>query len=374
MDSITCIYCRVSAPAGQICTEKAVADQRFSNSDTNVNGTNDLLEHVQWQLEWKFNMQPHNVPKENRNISLILKCIPKPEYTSKMGDVWVTIGFTLYSGEPSNGNVIREVPSSSVQPIKLTKAAQYQCVLIRDYGMPLTFTAPSARSYPYPQNIQLNAFAGSTHIGAEIVIINMGCPLSDTLRNDLGALLSFDSSESQNKFSDVKLVASLKENGSSMPVEFPAHKLILAARSPVFARMFEHSMLESTRNKVQVDDIHPDILKVMLIYMYTGQVPWIKDQNMAFDLLYAADKYQLDHLKSLCEQHIISSLQVNNAAHIVQFAHLHNAPELKRITLQFISKHAAAVRATKEWKEVIQCPEILDELIQTMHTMRVSVQ
>ena len=108
--------------------------------------------------------------------------------------------------------------------------------------------------------------------------------------------------------------------------------------------------------------------------MYTGQVPKIEKDKVAYDLLYAANKYQLEHLKSLCEQHLICRLQVNNVSQIIQFAHLHNAPELKRIALQFISKHATEVRATKEWQEVKQCPEILDELIDAMHTMIIPSQ
>ena len=286
-----------------------------------------------------------------------------------MSDVWVAIGFTLYSGDPSDGTVIHDVSSNSVQPIQLTKFAKYQCVLIRDYNMKLTFIDPNAKNQSYPQNIQLNRFG--TLIGAKIKIIQMGYPSSDTLRDDLGALLSFDSSMSQNKFSDVKLVILPKESGSTA-IEFPAHKVILAARSPVFAKMFEHDMQESSSNRVKVDDVQPNVFKEMLTYIYTGQVPKFGDQDMVYDLLYVADKYQLDHLKSLCEQQLISTLQTWNAARIIQFAHLHNAPELKRVTLRFISKNATAIRATKEWEQVKQCPEILDEVIQVMHTVILS--
>jgi speckle-type POZ protein len=286
-----------------------------------------------------------------------------------MGNVWVSIGFTLYSGDPSNGTVIHDVPSNGVQPIQLTKAAKYQCVLVRDYRVPLNFTDPNANNQSYPYNIQLNRFGAV--IGAKITIIQMGYPSSDSLRDDLGALLSFDTSSSmnQNKFSDVKLVILSKESGSTA-VEFPAHKVILAARSPVFAKMFEHDMQESANNRVKVDDIQPDVFKEVLTYMYTGQVPkFSAGENMVYELLYAADKYQLDDLKSLCERQLISILNFQNAARITQCAHLHNAPELKKATLQFISKNATAVRATKEWEQVKQCPEILDEVIQAMDTV-----
>jgi hypothetical protein len=74
----------------------------------------DLFERVQWQLEWKINRGNCSFPVDNCNMVLILSCIPKPEFAMKMDNVWVSIGFTLYSGDPSNGTVIHDVPSNGV--------------------------------------------------------------------------------------------------------------------------------------------------------------------------------------------------------------------------------------------------------------------
>ena len=186
-------------------------------------------------------------------------------------------------------------------------------------------------------------------------------------RCDMGAMLNFDSNEIS-KFSDVTLVASPKGDSSpstsQAPVEFFAHKVILASKSPIFAKMFEHQMQESVNNHVVIDDIDPEVLKEMLVYTYIDQTS--KIEEMADDLLYMADKYQLDHLKALCEQHLTCSLQVNNASRIVQLAFTHNAPQLRKNALKFIAKNAAEVRATEEWEEVKQRNNILDELIETM--------
>ena len=278
--------------------------------------------------------------------------------------ILVAIGLTLYSGVPNEGKIIYDIPSNKVQPIKLTKQAQYQCSLVRDSNTPLSFSDPVLASFnnnykssPYPHSVRLSKF--DTHISAKVVIVNRERPLSDSLRDDFGALIK---AENKNRFSDITLVASyMKGESSSASVEFPAHKVILAARSPVFATMFEHDMQESSNNKVKIDDVCPDVLKVMLAYIYTGRVSNIGD--VAYDLLYAADKYQLDHLKTLCEEQLSKNLKVENAARIIQLAHMHNAPLLKKNSLQFISSHGAEVRATREWEEVKQCAEILDELL-----------
>ena len=336
--------------------ETGVSDQLLSSPTASV-------EYEQWQLEWSTDRQSlhHGKPPIDYNISLILRCIPKAGITHETGDLWVTVGLTLYSGKPNEGEIIFDIPSNKIQPIRLTKQAHYQCGLILnpttpwDYGDPvLASINNSYRSSPYPHSISLSRF--DTCISAKVVIVNVGHPLNDSLRDDFGALLN------KSRFCDITLVASYKKGeSSSAPVEFPAHKVILAARSPVFATMFEHDMQERSNSKVEIDDVRPDVLRVMLAYIYTGRVSNISD--VADDLLYASDKYQLDRLKILCEEQLSKNLKVENAARVIQLAHMHNASLLKKSTLQFISSHGAEVRATKEWKEVRQCPEILDELL-----------
>lgn len=90
--------------------------------------------------------------------------------------------------------------------------------------------------------------------------------------------------ESQ-KFSDVILVGGVGVNGGK---EFYAHKAILAARSPVFAAMFEHEMEEKKNNKVDITDMDHDVLREMLRFIYTGKAPFI--EKMDAELLAAADK------------------------------------------------------------------------------------
>lgn len=94
------------------------------------------------------------------------------------------------------------------------------------------------------------------------------------MSEDLGNL--FDNE----RFSDVSLAV----NGR----EFQAHKAILAARSPVFAAMFEHEMEERKQNRVAITDVDDEVLKEMLRFIYTGKAPNL--EKMADDLLAAADK------------------------------------------------------------------------------------
>lgn len=78
--------------------------------------------------------------------------------------------------------------------------------------------------------------------------------------------------------------------------------------------MLDHDMKEAKTGEVDILDVDPDTLKQMLEFIYTGQVQWaighspvlkilnafflqqVEDENYTAELLYAADKYELDKL------------------------------------------------------------------------------
>ena len=73
------------------------------------------------------------------------------------------------------------------------------------------------------------------------------------------------------QFSDIILRAS---DGK----EFPAHKLILASRSPVFETMFYHKEFkENKENLICFEDIDSELMKHLLDYVYYGDISF-KDE------------------------------------------------------------------------------------------------
>ena len=82
------------------------------------------------------------------------------------------------------------------------------------------------------------------------------------------------------KFTDVILVVGTKD--------FKAHKYILAARSPVFAAMFEHDCIEKKESKVDIIDVSEGAFEQFLRYIYTATTPDL--DQYASELLSAADK------------------------------------------------------------------------------------
>ncbi|XP_065369163.1 protein roadkill-like [Calliphora vicina] len=146
------------------------------------------------------------------------------------------------------------------------------------------------------------------------------------------------------KFTDVTLVV----DGH----ECRAHKAILAARSAVFAAMFEHEFEERKSNCVEITDIQPEVLWEMLRFIYTGKAPNIN--KLAKNLLIAADKYALERLSLMCEDVLSVNLNIETAAETLILADRHSAKQLKAITLAFINMHAIAVMQTPDWQKIIE--------------------
>ena len=70
--------------------------------------------------------------------------------------------------------------------------------------------------------------------------------------------------------------------------EFAVHKAILAARSPVFARMFEHEMREQIESRLELTDVEVGVFEQLLCFIYTGEVSEL--DKFALDLFSLADK------------------------------------------------------------------------------------
>ncbi|KFQ72507.1 Speckle-type POZ protein-like [Phaethon lepturus] len=124
--------------------------------------------------------------------------------------------------------------------------------------------------------------------------------------------------------------------------EFKAHKSVLAARSPVFNAMFEHEMEESKKNRVEINDVDPEVFKEMMRFIYTGKAPNL--EKMADNLLAAADKYALERLKVMCEEALCSNLSVENVADVLILADLHSAEQLKAQAIDFINRQVIFLR------------------------------
>ncbi|XP_046917093.1 BTB/POZ and MATH domain-containing protein rdx isoform X1 [Dermatophagoides farinae] len=207
---------------------------------------------------------------------------------------------------------------------------------------------------------EVSVVADSVNISGQSNSIQFKVP-ECSLSDDLSQLF-----ESQ-KFSDVILCVNKKE--------FFAHKAILAARSPVFAAMFQHDLAEKKQNRVDITDMEPEVLREMLRFIYTGKAPAL--DKLDADLLAAADKYDLERLKVMCEESLCSNLSVETAADVLVLADMHSASQLKANAIEFINtfannnSHATDIMETTGWKNMIQRqPHLIAETFKALVTQQ----
>ncbi|KAI5407450.1 BTB/POZ and MATH domain-containing protein 3 [Lathyrus oleraceus] len=158
---------------------------------------------------------------------------------------------------------------------------------------------------------------------------------------------------------------------------FKAHKLILAARSPVFRAQFYGLVGDPCLEEVVVEDIEPFIFKAMLLFIYSdkipevyevmGSIPMCSYTVMVQHLLAAADLYNLDRLKMLCESRLCEDINTETVATTLSLAEQHHCPQLKAICLKFIAnpKNLGAVMQSEAFLHLKDsCPTMLMELLE----------
>jgi hypothetical protein len=120
----------------------------------------------------------------------------------------------------------------------------------------------------------------------------------------------------------------------SCGAEFPVHRCILSVNSPVLKTMMLTEMQESIENKLEVNDIDGVVMNKILFFMYTQKIGGIS-QNLE-GLLYGAEKYQLNNLKSVCISHMFDTLSVENSVEYFMLASLYDIERLLQLCLMYI--------------------------------------
>ncbi len=136
-------------------------------------------------------------------------------------------------------------------------------------------------------------------------------------------------------------------------VELAAHKAVVADRCPVFAAMFQNEMREKRTNRAVLEDVGADTFQQLLRYIYTGRLeeePRRLDDVV--DLLAAAERYGLEHLKEVCETTLCRRLSADNVVELLVAADLHRARRLERAAVDLLRRNAGRVVDTQPWKSL----------------------
>ena len=276
-----------------------------------------------------------------------------------------------------NDYVGLSVTCESSEYVVVSNSSKIECSIVADETHSLYSTIDQGTCLIYGNNTRCNFFpnfikyktllgwlekyrdgsvapaVGNVVLNCKVEILGSMFPRIDCqLNEDIGRL--FDTEN----LSDVEL----NVDGQI----FHAHKVILAARSTVFAAMFEHEMAEKIENAVTIVDIDSKVFREILRYIYTGKVKNLEE--VAFDLLTAADKYDLRKLKILCEMFIYNAtLTKDNVMDLLILADVQRSGHLKTKAIEFINANAIDVMETEGYKALVNShPHLLDECYRAM--------
>uniref|UniRef100_A0AC34FZE7 BTB domain-containing protein n=1 Tax=Panagrolaimus sp. ES5 TaxID=591445 RepID=A0AC34FZE7_9BILA len=117
--------------------------------------------------------------------------------------------------------------------------------------------------------------------------------------------------------------------------EIKVHKLILAARSPVFNAMINTDMKEKAESKVKIIHFDAAVVKAAVAFCYDQDISeFMDDLTNTCSLFQFANKYDIADLKDILERHLVTELTPENVCEITNAALITNSPKLQDFCLR----------------------------------------
>lgn len=159
------------------------------------------------------------------------------------------------------------------------------------------------------------------------------------------------------KFSDLTVISADEK-------EIHVHKNILAIRSPFFNAMFEHDMLEKIENTVKIENFKYEVLIEVFRFIYSGKVN--KLDLLICELLRAAEFFDIQGLKLLCEEAMLSDISKENAIMCLIAADQNNSNNAQEI-INFIVENAKNFVKTPEFQSLATSnPDLIYKIMKCM--------
>ena len=138
--------------------------------------------------------------------------------------------------------------------------------------------------------------------------------------------------------------------------------LLLLPRSEMFNTMIngESSFAEKKERKVKVP-FSSQAVAMMVKFMYGTELEDWEDINVFLELIEIGGVYGIENLNKAAAEKIKPQVTKESAFHILSFAHLHKADDLKKICADVVISEFSE-KEVLEQKAIIDCPEMGVEL------------
>ncbi|CAO2209733.1 unnamed protein product [Urochloa humidicola] len=157
---------------------------------------------------------------------------------------------------------------------------------------------------------------------------------------------------------------------------FAAHAIVLAMRSPVFKAELYGPMKDKRGHRhISIEDMQPDVFRAFLHFIYTDMMLATMDDDLCRDgnkefvkhLLVAADRYDVQGLKVICEKRLCEGLTIATVASLFALGDQHNCSRLQDVCVEFITRSdtLADVVESKGYRHLkTLCPDVMIDLFE----------
>ncbi|XP_065896611.1 kelch-like protein 20 [Dysidea avara] len=136
--------------------------------------------------------------------------------------------------------------------------------------------------------------------------------------------------------------------------EVRAHRLVLAASCPYFDAMFTSELLESRQEKIYLQGVDCEALKLLVAFIYKGEIT-ITESNVE-SLLSAASLWQLVPVIKFCSDFLQEQVEADNCVGILTLADTYGCQDLFNCCQRYILHHFSDIVSTDEY---VNMPEYL---------------
>ena len=136
-----------------------------------------------------------------------------------------------------------------------------------------------------------------------------------------------------------------------------AHRVVVAARSDVFAAMLFGGLRETREREIRVPNIERDVFLTLMAYIYTGRAEITP--NNAIDLLGVANQYNLISLLKTCGKCIQDSLDASNVCSIMVQSSGYS--DIFLLCMRFVEENSTEVFSSSGVEDLNS--EVLEEIL-----------
>ncbi|NXH76018.1 KLH30 protein, partial [Hydrobates tethys] len=144
------------------------------------------------------------------------------------------------------------------------------------------------------------------------------------------------------KLADVTLVAAGRE--------FPCHRGVLALCSHYFHAMFSGDFAESIAAQVELKEVDPGALEMLLDFAYTGKVTI--NQGNVEGLMRTSSQLHFPTIQKVCSRYLRQQMDATNCLGICEFGESHGCPEVSSKAWSFLQENFEAVSRQEEFLQL----------------------